>query len=100
LILGDYVGKRVIVRADIDLLDSYRKDHPELEGVTYSALTDIILRKAIVGDPDLAKEVDTLLGEIERAICETSGIANLQAYVLSKIREIRQALRLAKEASP
>ena len=44
---SDCVGKRVIVRVDVDLLDSYREKHPELKGLTYSALTDIILRKSV-----------------------------------------------------
>ena len=44
------MGKRVIVRVDVDLLESYRKNHPELKGLTYSAVTDVILRKAIKSD--------------------------------------------------
>lgn len=47
MILGDVVGKRVIVRVDVDLLESYRKNHPELKNLTYTALTDTILRKVV-----------------------------------------------------
>ena len=39
--------EKVHIIANKELLDSYRKNRPELKGLTYTALADIMLRKAI-----------------------------------------------------
>jgi hypothetical protein len=36
-----------LVRVDEELLEQYRKDKPELEGLTYTGIVDFMLRKLV-----------------------------------------------------
>ena len=37
----------VMVRVDSKLLEQYRERHPELKGLTYTAVVEVMLRKTI-----------------------------------------------------
>jgi len=39
--------KEIMVRADAKLLEQYRSLHPELKGLTYTAIVEVMLRKAL-----------------------------------------------------
>ena len=41
------MSKTTLVRVDPDLLEKYREQHAELKGLTYTAIVEVMLRKAL-----------------------------------------------------
>lgn len=38
---------KFLVRVDSDLIDEFRKQHPEIEGLSATGVVDVMLRKAL-----------------------------------------------------